>query len=189
MKKVIAALAIVLSAGALNAQVKMAHINSTKLLDTLPSRKEALKTLEEFSRRSEMELQEKEADLQKAYQAYLKAQPTNTATVNQYEEEKLQRKQQELQSLEQELQQKMSLLNNELNAPILKRMQKAVDIVADRKKINYIIDESQALYSKGGTDITGEVMTELLKLDRDETAKPASTTTAPATTAPANKPK
>lgn len=178
MKRFIAAAAALFLAGTLNAQVKMGHINSTRLLDTLPSRKEAIKTLEDFGKRSEQELVEKEKDLQKAYQEYLKKQPTNPPTVNQYEEEKLQRKQQELQSLEEELQQKMSLLNNELNAPILKRMQKAVDIVAERKKLNYIIDESQALYSKGGTDITSEVMVELLRLDKEETSK------APAATAP-----
>jgi Skp family chaperone for outer membrane proteins len=46
-----------------------------------------------------------------------------------------------------------------------------VDIVAERKKMNYIIDESQAIYFKGGTDLTNEVMIELLRLDAEETKK------------------
>jgi Skp family chaperone for outer membrane proteins len=89
--------------------------------------------------------------------------------MRQYEEERLQKKQQELQTLEQDLQQRMSIMSNDLNAPILKRMQKAVDIVAERKKMNYIIDESQAIYFKGGTDLTAEVLIELLRLDAEET--------------------
>lgn len=171
--------------------MKMGHINSTKLLDTLPSRREAIKVLEDFGRRGEQELQDAETAFQKEVQIYTQNQPKNPATVNQYEEERLQKKQMALQQREQELQQQMSLLSNELNAPILKRMQEAVDIVAARTKINYIIDESQALYSKGGTDLTSQVMTELLRLDREATKSPA--TTAPVqgtgtTTAPA-KPK
>ncbi len=169
MKKILVALMIVLSASAVNAQLKMGHINSTKLLDTLPSRREAIKVLEEFGQRGEMELQEMEAALQKDIQKYTQEQPKNPPTVNQYEEERLQKKQLALQQREQELQQQMSLLSNELNAPILARMQKAVDIVATRLKLNYIIDESQALYSNGGTDVTAAVMTELLRLDKEET--------------------
>ena len=55
--------------------------------------------------------------------------------------------------------------NGELNKPILARVQKAVEIVSDRKKINYVLDESSTLYFKGGMDITAEVLVELLILD------------------------
>lgn len=176
---------VVLSAGAVNAQapLKVGHINSSKLLDTLPSRKEAIKTLEDFGRRGEQELQEMEAELQKAVMVYQKNPPTSPTMV-QFEEEKLQKKQMALQQREQELQQQMSLLSNELNAPILKRMQKSVDIVAERKKLNYIIDESQAIYSKGGTDLTSEVMVELLRLDREETKTTGSAKTTGSTETP-----
>ncbi len=171
MRKLLVALMIMMSAGALNAQVKMGHINSSKLLDTLPSRKEAIKTLEEFGARLEKELVEKEAEFQKAYNKYLAEREILNQLTRQYEEERLQKKQQELQTLEQELQQTMSKKSNDLNAPILKRMQDAVNIVAVRKKLDYIIDESQAIYFKGGTDLdlTNEVMIELLRLDAEET--------------------
>jgi Skp family chaperone for outer membrane proteins len=53
----------------------------------------------------------------------------------------------------------------ELNQPIFERVKQAVDIVADRKKLNYVIDGSNMLYTKGGMDITAEVIVELLKLD------------------------
>jgi Skp family chaperone for outer membrane proteins len=59
----------------------------------------------------------------------------------------------------------------ELNDPILKRIQKAVEKVAAAKKINYVIDETTTLYFKGGLDITNEVMVELLKLDAIEAPK------------------
>ena len=36
----------------------------------------------------------------------------------------------------------------------------------DLLKINYVIDESVTLYFAGGTDITNQVITELLKMDK-----------------------
>jgi outer membrane protein len=171
MKKLILAMILMMSFGAVYSQQKIGHINSQKLLDTLPSRKEAVKQLRSFEEAGINELQEMEADLEKAYRKYMADQGTLTPVMRQYEEERIQKKQQALQMREQELQQQISMLGNELNAPILKRVQKAVDIVADRKKFNYIIDESVTLYFKGGIDLTSEVMTELLRIDLEETKK------------------
>lgn len=180
MKKLLVALMVMMSVGALNAQTKIGHVNSTKLLDSLPSRKEAIKSLEEFGAAGEKELQGMEEELQKAYAKYMAEKDKLSPLMRQYEEERLQKLQQKLQEREQELQQQMSLLSNELNAPILKRMQKAVDIVAERKKVNYVIDESQALYVKGGIDLTAEVRVELLALDKAETGGSTAPTPAPA---------
>lgn len=171
MRKLIIALIVMMSVGTLSAQSKIGHINSNKLLDTLPSRKVAIKTLEDFGAAGEKELTEMEGELQKIYADYQAKGKGLSEVMRQYEEERIQKKQQALQVREQELQQQMSGLSSELNAPILKRLQKAVDIVADRKKLNYIFDESQAIYSKGGTDLTNEVMVELLRIDAEDTKK------------------
>jgi outer membrane protein len=82
-------------------------------------------------------------------------------------EDKLMKKQTNIQEREQSLQQEMQLYSQELNKPILDRVQKAVEIVSERKKLNYVIDESTTLYHKGGMDITGEVIIELLRLDAE----------------------
>ena len=49
MKKLFLALMVMFSVGVVNAQSKVAHVNSQKLLDTLPSRKEALKNFRNLS--------------------------------------------------------------------------------------------------------------------------------------------
>jgi Skp family chaperone for outer membrane proteins len=69
------------------------------------------------------------------------------------------------------LQQQLQTLANEYNQPILDRLQKAVEIVADRKKVNYVLDVSKLLYSKTGIDITVEVKAELARLDAEATKK------------------
>ena len=165
MKKLILIIAVVFSAGSLLAQSKIGHVNSQMLLDTLPSRKVAVEKLKKFEQEGIKELQEMEADLNNAYQKYEQERPNMSPVIIKIEEEKLMKKQQALQEREQSLNAEMQAYSNELNGPILATVQKAVEIVAERQKLSYVIDETVTLYFGGGTDITDEVIKELLKLD------------------------
>jgi outer membrane protein len=159
------------SMGAVMAQSKVAHVNSQKLLDTIPSRKEAMVKLKEFETNGVKELQEMEADFNTALGKYEKERPNMSPMLIKIEEEKLMKKQQNIQDREQALNQEMQVYSQELNKPILERVQKAVEIVSDRKKLNYVIDETVTLYFKGGMDITAEVVVELLRLDAEAMKK------------------
>lgn len=171
MKKLLLALAVMFSMGTVMAQSKVAHVNSQKLLDTLPSRKDAMAKLKEFEASGIKELQEMEADFNAALAKYEKDRPGMTPMLIKIEEEKLMRKQQNIQDREQGLNQEMQMYSQDLNKPILERVQKAVEIVSERRKLNYVIDESVTLYFKGGTDITSEVIVELLRLDAEANKK------------------
>ena len=166
MKKLILAILVVVSAGTISAQSNVAHVNSQTLLDTLPSRKVAIVKLQEFEKAGMLELQEMEQDFNTSLAKYQSAQAGMSPVIIKIEEEKLMKKQQALQEREQSLQQEMQVYSQELNTPILTMVQKAVKLVSERKKINYVIDESVTLYFAGGTDITKEVITELLKMDK-----------------------
>jgi outer membrane protein len=170
MKKLLVALLVVLSSSAM-AQQKFGHVNSQKLLDTMPSRKGAIETLRQFEMNGSRELQEMEANLEKVYAEFQAKQPTMSPVIQKIEEEKIMRKQQALQEREQSLNREMQAVSQDLNAPILDRIQRSVKIVAERKKLSYVIDETTTLYFAGGTDITAEVMIELLRLDMEETKK------------------
>ena len=177
MKNILIALTIIASVNSF-AQTKIGHVNSQQLLDTLESRKQALKELENI--KSEglkvlqriqdegmKELQEMEKAFQAAYVIFQQKEKDLSPVLLKMEQEKLGRKQQELESRQQELEKGLQIYNEELNKPILDRITKAIEIVADRKKMSYIIDESATLYSKGGIDCTAEVMIELLRLDAE----------------------
>lgn len=175
MKKLFFALTLTLiSAVAAFGQQKVGHVDSQKLLDTMPSRKAAQEQLRAFEENGYKELQEMDADLQKSYALYEKNKPTMSPIIQKIEEEKIMKKQQAIQEREQSLQEQLQAISQELNKPILERVKKAVEIVADRKKLSYVVAEDTLLYSKGGLDITAEVITELLKLDAA-----AATPTAP----------
>jgi len=148
-------------------QSKIGHVNSQKLLDTMQSRKIAMKKLDDFRAEGIKELQE----MQKAFEAgYVKFESTSkdmSPVLLKMEQDKLMKKQQDIEARQGELEQGLQVYNEELNKPILDRIQKAIEIVADRKKLSYVIDESAALYFKGGIDCTAEALIEVLKLDAE----------------------
>lgn len=165
MKKVILLVALIFSGLNVSAQMKLAHVNSQKLLDTMPSRKDAVEKLKKFEQDGYLELQEIQKDLEVSYKKYEQNKSTWSPVILKIEEEKIMKKQQGLEDRQTALQQEMQIYTQELNKPILARVQKAVEIVSDRKKINYVLDESSTLYFKGGMDITSEVLVELMLLD------------------------
>lgn len=171
MKKLLLIVIAVFSLSSLMAQSKVAHVNSQKLLDTMPSRKLAMSNLAELEKAYYGELKEMEEDLQKVYKTYTEKADAMPPVARQVEEEKIQRKQAALQQREQEIQQDLQNKAAAMNEPILERVKKAVEIVSDRKKINYVINEEATLYFKGGMDITNEVIVELLKLDAEAMKK------------------
>lgn len=167
MRKLVLAFLVVLCSTAVMAQSKVGHVNSQKLLDTLPSRKAAIEKLKEFEMSGIKELQEMEADFNAALAKYEQNRANMSPVIQKIEEEKLMKKNQAIQEREQSLNQEMQIYSQELNKPILDRVQKSVELVAERKKLNYVIDESVTLYFKGGTDITQEVLVELLRMDAE----------------------
>jgi outer membrane protein len=179
MKKLILVLLSVVSIGFLNAQVKIAHVDSQKLLDTMPSRKAAVKQITDFQTEGAKELQEMQEQIQNLYTEYDAAQKNGESPLMlEMKAKKIQAKEQSFQDRQSTLQQDLQVIQSRLNEPILKKVQDAVKIVADRKKLNYVLDISSTLYASG-EDITSEVLIELLKLeaaDKTGTTKPATTT-------------
>ena len=146
------------------AQSKTAHVNTQLLLDTLPSRKKALLEIQEVTKRREAELVELDKQLQKSYNDYVSKKESQSAQLNQYDESKLQKLQQDLQKRENELNTIIQKMNYTLNDQSYKTVQKAVKTVADKKGIQYVLDVASAVYSNG-PDITMDVIAELLRLD------------------------
>lgn len=164
MKNVILGLFVVIGLNTF-AQTKIGHVDSQKLLDTLPSRKEAIKKLDSMKTSGMQELQLMDADFQKAYQDYTVNQASKSPAERQIIEGRLMQKQQMLEATQASLEEGLQMMSEELNKPILDRVQKAIDIVSERKKLNYVLDVSATMYSKGGIDITSEVVIELMLLD------------------------
>jgi len=164
MKNVLLGLFVAIGFSAF-AQTKIGHVDSQKLLDTLPSRKEAIKKLDSMKTSGMQELQLMDADFQKAYQDYTVNQASKSPAERQIIEGRLMQKQQMLEATQASLEEGLQLRSEELNEPILKNVQKAIAIVAERLKLDYVIDVSSVMYSKSNLEITDQVIVELLILD------------------------
>jgi outer membrane protein len=164
MRRLLLIVCLVVGAGSAMAQSSIGHVNSQALLDTLPSRKAALKDFQEFEYSGMIEPQEMEADLNSAIQVYQGKENTLSPVMMKIEQEKLQKKQAALVARDESFQQELQAYSQELNAPILAMVQEAVQNVADKNKLDYVLDATTVLVANG-KDITDEVITELLKLD------------------------
>lgn len=145
-------------------QSKTAHVNTQTLMDTLPSRKKAIAEIQEVTKRSEAELIDLDKQLQKVYTDYMAVKSTQSEQLNQYEESRLQKMQQDLQKREQELNALIQNMTVSMNEKTLKIVQEAVKNVAQKKGFQYVIEEATTIYA-GGTSITNDVIVELIRLD------------------------
>lgn len=149
----------------LNAQTKTAHINSQKIMDTMPSRKKVLAELKEIERKSGLELQEMNASIEKTYAEYIKTRDGMSQANREYEEDRIQKLQSNLQTRQQELESSYQKITNQLFKPVNELLRKAIENVAAKNKYTYVVEESTMWYSKGGVDLTKEVIDEVLKLE------------------------
>jgi outer membrane protein len=165
MKKTLSLVALLFVTNLAISQSKVAHVNSQSLLDTMPSRDLALKEIKEIEDEFKLELNGMYEEYEKTRGKLEAERTTLSPTIIKSREANLMNLGQRIQEREQTVQNELQVRAQELNQPIFDRVKQAVDIVAERKKLNYVIDASNMLYSKGGMDITGEVVVELLKLD------------------------
>ena len=178
MRKLLLLLVVLVGLGGTAiSQTKIAHVESQILWDTLPSAKVALKQYAEVEKDAYDEMTAMQIEFEAAYKKYEVAQKDMIRTVREYEEKKLMEMQQKIETTNQSLKEHLMNVSSDLNAPLQDRIKRAIDIVAVRKKLAYVIDASSAIYYAGGDDITNEVIVELLKLDKAE----APTVTAPVT--------
>ncbi len=168
MKKSFLALALIVASATTSVaqNSKVGHVVMNKISDTIPSRKIVVKEYTELSNMRMKDLNEMDSSFQTAYGIYMQKEPTMSEVVKQSEQQKLQRMQQTLQQEQASFQQDMEKLEYDMIEKYMSMVKEAVKIVAARQKLNYVIDDSSALYSTGGIDITNEVIKEVLILDQ-----------------------
>jgi outer membrane protein len=170
MKKIIIAIIAIFTLGAFNTSaqdVKFAHVSSAIVLDSIQSYKDLVKEEGIINR----EAQQQYEVLQKKL---MELQPDQVAidTLTDFEisviSSDIQKVQVDMQNLEAYTSNQLSVLQERL-VKLMDMYRDAVETVAKRKGITYVADkDSQLLYADpSGTDLTKEVMLELLKMDTE----------------------
>lgn len=165
MKKILLGFVVVLVSVSSFAQVKVGFVDSQKLLDTMPSRQDAMDKYLAHEQKLGEELKLMQEDLQKAYADYQAKLGDLSPVLRQAAEKKILTKEQAVQQRQQTIQQELVAYGEELNAPILERVQKAIKIISEKQKLTMVVDKSTTLYFDPQMDITSSVVVELLKLE------------------------
>lgn len=128
---------------AVNSQSKVAHINSTELVSSMPEMNEAKTELEKLAKTYENDIQTMAAELQSKVKQY------DTEASAQTDEENA-RRLQEVQGMEQSIRQYQSQAQQELQKkefdllkPITEKAQAAIVKVAKAQGFDYVLDSTQ----------------------------------------------
>ena len=165
LSKVVLFLAILLTAGSLNAQknAKLGYVNSSEILQNMPGRD----TLEQKLKDYRKDLEGQINSMMQEYRTKLKKFESNKASMSQLIR---QSKQKELRELEQRIQSFRQTANKdiqnkqqELFNPLIKKVKNAIEKVSEEEGYTYVFDVSMGtlLYYEKGDNIQPLVEKEL----------------------------
>lgn len=160
--------------GVFNSQAqtaKLGHVDYAKVLDSLPTKVAADADIQTFLADGQKTIADMQAQLEKDYGVYMAEQEGLSPLIREMKEKSLQEQQQLLQYKQESLEADLKVLNERLYKPLEKNLSKAVKAVADKNKLNYILEASSLLYVNGGLDLTQEVKAELRKLEAVRVSK------------------
>ena len=154
--------------------VKFAHIDYMKVVDSIPSMIAADADIKAFLEMGQKTIADMEKAYEEAVSAYELEKPALSQIMRELREKQLYEQFQLIEYKKQSLENDLQILNERLYAPIEKSLEKAIEIVAQRHKITYMLEKSQVLYTDpaGGLDLTNEVRTELVRLENERAAQP-----------------
>jgi outer membrane protein len=144
MKKVLfAALALLFSAFISEAQtLKFGHINSSDLIQMMPSTKQADSTLRKYAESLDGQMKAMSAEYQSKLQTYQSKADSLPDAIRATKEKELSDLGQRIQDFQQTAQESIQKKKEELYSPILKRAEDAIKQIAKEKNYSYIFDTS-----------------------------------------------
>jgi outer membrane protein len=144
-------------------KLKLGHIDSMELLQAMPARDSAQKTLQDYSKVLENQLVAMQKEMENKYQTYQQNVGTWTPAIAQLKQQELQDLQARIEAFQQTAQKDLKEKESELLKPIIDKAKKAIEDVAKENGYTYIFDSSVGvlLYSESSDDILALVKKKL----------------------------
>ena len=145
LKNLLLIAVFILGMGSVASAQKIAHIDFSKVVASMPEMQVLNKDLEKIEKTWKDELQGMEKKLQDKYTKYTAESKAQTDAINEKRALEIQEDQKRLsqsnQMAQNDIQQKM----NDGLAPIVEKARKAIQEIADAKGITYVIDSSKGI--------------------------------------------
>jgi outer membrane protein len=163
IKKISLFASILLLSTAVQAQVKLGHINSSELVGMMPETKVADDSLKRYTEDLNGQLQMMLTELQNKYQEFQSKQSSMSEAVREYRAKEIQDLQTNIDNFQQRAQQDIAKKKEDVYGPIFKKAEEAIKEIAKEGKYSYIFDTSVGaiLYSNDSENIMDAVKKKL----------------------------
>ena len=163
LKTLLFAAALIIGTGFMNAQSKVAHINTQQLIEAMPEMKSAKAELEKLAKTYENEIKNMANVLEAKVKQYDAEASAQTQEENEKRLKEVQGHEQSIRSYQAQAQQDLAKKEQELIEPILKRAKDAVIKVAKAQGFQYVLDSTtgQGVILADGKDLFEDVKAEL----------------------------
>ncbi|MCU4163385.1 OmpH family outer membrane protein [Carboxylicivirga caseinilyticus] len=142
VKVFVVVIAFAFSGKAFAQELKFGHIDIQKVVAELPAKIEADKTLQSEATKLQNQLQVMQSELEKMYTDYVSQRDSLPDLIRATKEKEMQDKDQRLQQYSQMAQQEIQKKEQQLLAPIIEKVQKAIEEVGQEQGLIYIFDIS-----------------------------------------------
>ena len=162
-KKLTAVILLLLFTVTVNAQSKIAHIDSQSLISEMPEVKEAQAQLEKLQKTYATEIDASMKEYQTKLQTYSADAQNQTDVTNQARQKELAGMEQNIQQYQQTASQDVQKKQADLLKPLIEKARAAIQKIARAQGYEYVIDATQggSLILSDGTDLIEDVKKEL----------------------------
>lgn len=144
--------ALFVMSGMAQAQVKIAHVNTAEILEAMPERAKAEKSMETYYNELQSQLQTMATEYQNKMQDYEANVATMSNLVKQSKEKEIIDLQTRIQQFQANAEQEFEAKRTELLKPILDKIQNAINTVGKEKGYSYVLDLATGAAVYVGTD-------------------------------------
>ncbi|PID68331.1 MAG: hypothetical protein CR968_02125 [Flavobacteriia bacterium] len=160
IKKVLFIAVLTLSFGMMNAQSKVAHINTEELIASMPETKALQAKLETLTKTYNQEIEKKDAELKAKFQKYNSEFESQSEEVNKTRTQEVQAEAQKIEQLKEEAYKDLQKQEQDGLKPILEKAKKAIEEVANAQGYEYVLNVS-TLVIANGKDLLPDVKAKL----------------------------
>lgn len=153
------AVACMLAAGSVSAEVKIGFVNSQRILNDAPHAAKAKKKIEKEFEKRDQELQKLAKQLQAAQENLEKNSVTMSETERRNKEREFNELNRDFQRKQREFKEDLNLRQNEEMAAIFERVNKVIKSIAETEKYDIILQE--AVFASPRVDLTEKVIKSL----------------------------
>ncbi len=147
----------------INAQSKVAHINTQELISEMPEVISAQKELKKLEEQYAKELESSVKEFQTKAQTYAGDAQNQTELINQQRQSELEGMQQRIQEFRDTASQELQKRSAEMMKPLYDKARAAIEKVASAQGFNYVLDSSNggSVIMANGKNLSTEVKKEL----------------------------